>query len=62
MAVGHHYTVSSSIKVHEIPVWDKVLLNSLLSFDLSGAVACCENEDLGAERSGLPPAPVSAVS
>lgn len=38
--LGYHYTVNSSIKVHEIPVWDKVLLNSLLIFDLSGGVSC----------------------
>lgn len=54
--------MSSSIKVHEIPVWDEVLLNSLLIFDLSGAVAHCENEDPGVESSGLLPAQVSAVS
>lgn len=49
--------MSCSIRVHEIPGWDKVLLNSLLSFDLSGAV---ENEDLSAESSG--PQPSTSVS
>jgi len=38
--------VSSSIRVHEIPMWDKVVLNSLLIFDLSEAVACFASNSL----------------